>query len=416
VTPTPTATATPGSSTDPQGRIHHIVIVVQENRSFDNLFYGYPGADTATSGAGPSGSRIALTPQSLAAHFDLGHEHQSAQVDVDGGRMDGFWQEPVLPWKHSTPPKHAQYTYVPREEVGPYWAMAKWGVLGDRFFSELDASYVAHQFLIAGQAGNAVNVPDEYPWGCDARSSDSVGIVNGSGTVIKRVFPCFDYKTLGDELDERGVTWRYYAPKYGQGGYTWSAYDAIKHIRETKLWDEHVHAPSANFLTDLASGDIAAVTWVIPAAPDSDHLGDGSLTGPAWVSTVVNAVGRSALWNDTAIVVIWDDWGGLYDHVAPPAGDQFGPGVRVPLLVLSPFALHGSIAHATYTFGSVMRLVEDTFGLAQLTNVDASAASFGADVFDFNTSPRAFPPPFGAPGDRQRIMSEPPSDQPPDNE
>jgi phospholipase C len=158
------------------------------------------------------------------------------------------------------------------------------------------------------------------------------------------------------------------------------------------------------------------VTWVIPQGPHSDHPGNSSAQGPAWVSTVVNAVGASPFWQHSVILVLWDDWGGLYDHVPPPPGDQFGPGIRVPLIVLSPFSLRGSVAHSTYTFGSVMRLIEDTFGLQRLTRVDLSAASLGLDVFDFNQPPRAFGGPFGRAGDRNMILSQPPSLEVPDEE
>ena len=411
----PVATPSPVPATSPQGHVRHIVIVVQENRSFDNLFHACPGADSASAGLEPDGTPVALEPSSLAAHYDLGHEHQSALADVDDGRMDGFALEPVMPWKGSKPPVHGQFVYVPTAQIGPYWAMAKWGVLSDRFFSELDASFVAHQYLIAGQAAHAIDVPSGYPWGCDARPNVKVPIVGPEGTVLRHIPPCFDYATLGDELDAHVRTWRYYAPTYGQQAYTWSAYDAIRDVRTTPLWDEHVVAPETRFLSDIAAGKLADVTWVVPSAPNSDHLGTGSTTGPAWVSSVVDAVGQSSYWNDCVILVLWDDWGGLYDHVAPPAGDEFGPGFRVPLIVLSPYAVHG-VAHTTYTFGSVMRLVEDTFGLPRLTAVDASAAAFGSDVFDFTERRRAFPHPFGEAGDRERMLSTPPSLDPPDDE
>jgi phospholipase C len=408
--PSAVPTQTPG------GRIGHVVIVVQENRSFDNLFHGYPGADTVNAGRTHTRT-VALRPEALGAEYDLGHEHYAAQSDVDAGKMDGFGSNPVMPRKGGPPPpSDPEYVYVPERQVAPYWEMAHRSVLADRFFGELDGSYVSHQFLIAGQAGDAINVPLEIPWGCDSKSNNRIPIVNAQGEKTKLVYPCFEYSTLGDELDDRGIAWRYYAPAIGASGYIWSAYDAIGHIRLTSLWSQHVSSPETQFLADVASGTLDPVTWVVPSGLNSDHQGSGSTTGPAWVSSVVDAVGSSRFWDDSVIVVLWDDWGGLYDHVAPPAGDQFGPGIRVPLLVLSPYARRGAVAHTTYTFGSVMRLVEDAFGLPRLTSVDAGAASFGSDVFDFDQAPRPYPGPFSSASERARILAQPATSIAPDDD
>jgi len=413
--PTPTPLPSPATE-NPRGHLQHIVIIVQENRSFDNLFQGFPGADTVPSGPLQGGGMEPLRPISMTADFDLSHLHASAIKDVDGGKMDGFSTEEVFPGATPTPLPYAMFSYVPHAEIGPYWAMGKSYVVADRFFGELDASYVSHQYLIAGQAGHAINEPNGTPWGCDSPPNSRVAIVNDAGHNTGSVFPCFDYQTLGDELDAKDVVWHYYSQAYGQNGYIWEAYDAIRHIRMTNEWALHARFPQTSILTDIAARKLAAVIWVTPSLANSDHLGSHSTSGPQWVASIVDAIGESPFWKSTAIVVLWDDWGGFYDHVAPPPGDQFGPGIRVPLLVISPFARAGVVAHTTYTFGSIMRLVEDTFDLNRLTTVDAQASSFSTDVFDFNAPPRAFGGPFGNAEDRARVLAEPPSDAPPDNE
>jgi phospholipase C len=415
--PAPPAQAHPSPAPTPQtprGHLRHVVVIVQENRSFDNLFHAFPGADTVDIGQSSQGP-IPLRPMSLAAPYEIGHEHPGALLAVDGGKMDGFLEESVVPHVGTTAPPNAEYVYVPRREVTAYWRMARAGVLADRFFSQLDGSYIAHQYLIAGQAGHAINVPSGYPWGCEASSLDLLPIVDDHGTIVDRVRPCFGYRTLGDRLSEARVPWRYYAPPYGQRAFIWSAFDAIRDIHDSKDWATHVIAPETEILTDLAAGKpLAGVTWVVPNGLNSDHPNSQSTAGPAWVSSVVDAIGQSRNWNDCAIVILWDDWGGLYDHVPPPTYDQFGPGIRVPLIVLSPYALRGSVAHSTYTFGSVMRLIEDTFALRSLGTIDAHAASFASDVFDFGQAPRPYPGPFGSPADRARVLNEPVTSEPPD--
>jgi phospholipase C len=149
--------------------------------------------------------------------------------------------------------------------------------------------------------------------------------------------------------------------------------------------------------TDIAHHRLAAVSWVIPDAINSDHPGNGSDTGPAWVGTVVNAIGKSSYWNSTAILVVWDDWGGFYDSVPPPFLDRKGGlGFRVPMLVVSPYARQsgsgpGYISHTQYEFGSILKFIEDVWGLGQLGTTDKRATSI-SDCFDFTQLPRKFVP------------------------
>jgi phospholipase C len=399
------------------GVIKHVVIVIQENRSFDDLFQGYPGADTASSGLGSSGQTIPLQPISLAEPYDIVHELKQYLQSYDNGKMDGFDKERIVfyqpPPPSYTPPPNPTYGYVPQGEVQPYLTMAAQYVLADKMFaSNLDASFVAHQYLIAAQAAGAVNLPTGT-WGCDGAPSDLVATLLQSRTLGPRVVPCFNYTTLGDELDAKGMSWRFYAPKIGAGGGIWSAYQAISRIRNGPDWTADVISPQTTILNDVPAGKLATVTWVVPNLRDSDHASSKSLTGPDWVASIVNAIGNSPFWSSTAIFVVWDDWGGWYDHVSPPQVDYDGLGFRVPLLVISPYAKQNYVSHVQYEFGSVLRFAEEVTGVPAMAAADARANALDADCFDFAQSPRPFVPIQTNRGPAS-FMREQPSNVPPD--
>ncbi len=213
----------------------------------------------------------------------------------------------------------------------------------------------------------------------------------GPGGESPGPFPCFDYPTLGDELDAAGISWAYYAPAYGSvnAGFKWSAYDAIKHVRYGPAWTGNVISPETSVLADVAVGRLRAVSWVAPNANDSDHAGLNDGSGPQWVASVVSAIGASKYWNDTVVFVLWDDWGGWYDHVSPPQLDVMGLGFRVPLIVVSPYARRGYVSHVQHEFGSVLRFIESVYGVPQLAASDARADDL-SDCFDFAQPVRPF--------------------------
>jgi phospholipase C len=200
-------------------------------------------------------------------------------------------------------------------------------------------------------------------------------------------------------LDAHRISWRYYAPPGDQLGAVWSAFDAIKAIRYGPDWHSSVVTPETAVLGDIRRGRLAQVSWVVPSAPNSDHAypesSDGRSTllatnkGPQWVGSIVNALGASRYWDDTAIFVLWDDWGGWYDHVVPPHVDAVGLGFRVPLIVISPYARTGYVSHVQHEFGSILRFTEESFGLGSLGTSDARADDL-ADCFDFGSAPRSF--------------------------
>jgi phospholipase C len=407
------------------GKIKHIVIVVQENRSFNNLFYGFPGAKTAKFGEDSYGKEIRLRPIGLESSWDIDHSSDAFIAACNGRghipgtrcRMNGFNLESVG-CAMSCPIPHPQYAYVPHAETRPYFDMAKEWVLADEMFaSNFDASsFISHQYIISGQAESAVNYPDSN-WGCPGGPSDMISKVGphrqepyGYEVV------CWNPTTLGDELDEAHVSWAYYAVGYSSGSPgIWSAYQAIKHIYNHADWREDVITPPSQFLTDVANGKLRSVSWVTPTWGNSDHAGSGSKTGPSWVASLVNAIGESKYWDSTVMFIFWDDYGGWYDPAPPAYKDYDGLGMRLPLLIVSPYAKAGYVSHVHYEHGSILKFVEDTFGLERLAASDRRAKSPALDSFNFNAPPRKFVP-IDSPYDRAYFLHQPPDYHIPDSE
>lgn len=389
----------------PQGnQIQHVVIIFQENRTPDNLFHGLPGADIANSGLNSKGQTIPLVMTGLENGYDLNHSYQSFQQMYDGGKMDGA--DLVTVTCTRTPegcPPNPQFIYVDPSQVTEYFNLAAAYTFGDRMFqSNQSASFPAHQFIIAGTStpGSidggiysdyfvSTNPTPDIPTGCPyAAPTSFVTLVDPQGNQEINIFPCFEHLTLMDLLDQAGISWRYYA---GNLNSIWTAPNAIQHLTTTAADWQNVVTPSSQVLIDIAAGNLAQVTWVIPGGLQSDHPGTQSDSGPSWVASVVNAIGSSPYWNNTAIFITWDDWGGLYDHVAPPIYNSYEYGFRVPLLVVSPYAKHGYVSHVTHDFGSILNFVETNFGLPSLGYADSRADNLG-DCFDFSQVPAPFAP------------------------
>jgi phospholipase C len=266
-------------------------------------------------------------------------------------------------------------------------------VLADRMFSSLAGpSFPNHLYTVAAQSGGVISNPNALSWGCDAAPSTTVSVLDLAGNTTQQ-FPCFEMPTVADELETAGVSWRFYAPQRGQTGYIWSSLNAIRHIRLGPLWDQRVFGDD-QFLNDAAAS-LPAVSWLVPDFPVSDHPTHALPGAPGTVSTCegenwtvqhINAIMQSANWPTTMIVLVWDDFGGFYDHVPPPGVDQYGLGPRVPLIVLSPYAKPGLVSHTVYEFGSILQLIETRFRLKGLTARDVEANSL-LDVFDFSQRP-----------------------------
>ena len=384
----PVVPTAPQASKHAQDVIKHIVVIVQENRSFDNLFQGFPGADTVASGRASDGSTVPLQPISMVHGIDPNHGFADFTGSLDGGKMDGF--DKVVGFPRTE--KNMVYAYVPRSEVQPYFDLATSYALADRMFQSNNSnSYVSHQYIIAAQSANVVNNPASLPWGCDAPAGTGVTLMGADGVpyAAPNVAPCFDYQTIGDLLDTAGKSWAYYAPAIADmntgdpAGALWTPYDAIRHIRYGPDWSQDQISPETAILADIAHNTLRNVSIVTPDAFNSDHARFPSTTGPAWVASIVSAIGASPYWKDTAIFVTWDDWGGWYDHVVPPHIDANGAGFRVPLLAISPYAKHGYVSHVPLETSSITRYIEEIFRLPSLGQRDATANA-PDDMFDYS--------------------------------
>ncbi len=369
-------------------KIKHIVVIMQENRTVDNLFNGFPGADTVQT-ATQKGVTVQLKPITLEQGEDVDHSHLAWVKAYDNGLLDNFGHD-----GYGTFP----YAYVPQSETVPYFTLAKDYTFGDRMFqSNTGASFIAHQYMIAGQSANVDENPNEYPWGCDSPPGTTVSLIGPNGTDLPGGFPCFDYQTMADLLDAKAISWKYYSVaitpienRILTKGDIWSAFDAIKHIRYGPDWTKNVISPPAQFFTDIQNGNLAQVTWIMPALSYSDHAGYGSgADGPDWVANLVNAIGSSPFWDSTVIFISWDDWGGWYDHVPPPQVDAMGLGSRVPLIIVSPYAKHAYISETTHEFSGFLTYTEETFNLGNLGQRDVKADDF-ADCFDYTQTPQPY--------------------------
>ncbi|MGA7283180.1 MAG: alkaline phosphatase family protein [Candidatus Cybelea sp.] len=390
--------ATAGSGVEGRSStpIKHVVFIMQENRSFNNLFMGYPGATTASYGYDSRGRKVELHAENLSTGWDLNHSAAAFFADCDGDgklpgthcKMDGWNKK-----RESNDPPNAAYAYVPRKQIEPYWTMAQQYVLADRMFtSNLDASFVSHQYAVAAYASSSVDGP-YADWGCEGGKSDTIQTLTQRRTEGKPIVVCFDNPTIADEADAAGVSWRFYASGVDDDGGIWSSYQADRKIFEGPDWSADVISPAPSFLTDVGRGKLAAITWITPPSWDSsDHAGLFGDKGPAWVTSLVNAIGESKFWNSTAIFVMWDDWGGWFDPVPPVYEDYDGLGFRVPLIAISPYARNGRVTHVRYETASVLRFIEDNFKLGQLAASDARAndPANDLDAFDFSQSPRKF--------------------------
>lgn len=421
--------------------IQHIVLIVQENRTFNDLFATFPGATGTTVGQEKIGSQteaVDLKEVSLRGSRNLNHSYMGFLTAYDGGNMDGF--NLVKYPKNGRPEGSTPYQYVNPADVAPYWTMAQQYALANALFTtQGSASFPAHQDLIRG--GTAIdashslidNPPYGPAWGCDSAPGTKTSLIT-TGLKLERgsgPFPCTSsfpyygsggYKTLRDLLDAKYVSWKYYAPKVGTPGGIWSAFDVIAPVRNGPEWGTNVTWPETNIFSDISGGTLPAVSWVIPDKANSDHPGSGADTGPSWVASIVNALGNSQYWSTSAIVVTWDDWGGFYDPVAPPLprDNQGGPGLRVPMIVVSPYAREtsasqpGYISNTVYGFGSIIRFIEDTFNLGRLGTTDGTSNSM-VDMLDFNQSPRQFQT-IGSKYSRSYFIHQKPSGLPVDSE
>ncbi len=415
--------------------VRNVVFMVKENRTFDVYFGKYPGANGATAGQTCDGGTVPLHPLLDRSSPDITHAWEAALTSYNDGGMNCF--DTITPAKY---PGGGPLGYQVADEadIPNYWLLASTFVLSDNFYSSLHGpSFPNHLYTIAAQSGGVTDNPnaavatlpkapqvaactgsatcpepgeaglepeDVTPytvttgiWGCDADPKVRVPILDEEGEV-EDIYPCLDFKTLGDELTAAGVSWKMYAPvegKYdggfqGSGGYIWTVYDAIRHMRDSPEWAAHV-VPIDDFVVDARAGNLPAVSWISTPTPVSEHTPASVCTGENWTVSVLQAIAAGPQWSTSATFLTWDDFGGFYDHVPPTQVDVYGFGFRVPLLVVSPFARGGTIDHERAEFSSVLKFIETDFDLPPLTARDTNAVDMTQD-FDFTTTvPIALP-------------------------
>jgi phospholipase C len=400
VVPRVSPSSSPAVRRDTRWPIKHVIYLMLENRSFDNLFGRFPGVNGTRVGNMLGQEKPLLRcPDWLPG--DLAHDRASAVGEYHGGRNDDFgianYGDPFA------------YTQFFGPEIPAYWLWAREYAISDNFFaSVLGPSLPNHYFFIAGQSGGTVDNPENISgrpseatagqpggghfksWGCDAQAKPGeqvyVVTVDAQGHETKRG-PCFEFPTVGGQLTRHGIGWRYYAPLPGYLGYMWNAYNGIDEVFHTDLWNEHAQHNIDDLARDIEAGDLPPVTWAVPHFQLSDHPPSSSSFTHNWVMDVVNALMRSDLWKDTALFLTWDEWGGFYDHVPPPQIDPYGLGFRVPLLTISPYARRGVIDDELGEFSTPLRFIADNWGLPHLTPRIAKAHNM-RHIFDFHAKPR----------------------------
>ncbi|MBV8066593.1 MAG: hypothetical protein JO113_01350 [Candidatus Eremiobacteraeota bacterium] len=377
--------------------IQHVVVIIQENRTLDNLFQGFPNANTQSYGLGFGGKIIVLKPTKLAIRWDLGHTHGAFESGYDNGSLEGWDGESCTRAKC---PPNAPYSYVRRADIQQYWTMASsYALADDAFQSNQGPSFPAHQYAVSGTStimDGSKYKASENPGGhkgmnggCTTNSL--VPVIGPNGHEHKKVDSCFVRTSIFTLLDNASLSWHYYQSGGGSG--IWKAVNALKPIwSNTPEYRKDVITNPAQVITDVQNGYLSAVTFVTPTLAASDHAGDTDGTGPAWVASVVNAIGESTFWGSTAIFITWDDWGGWYDHVVPPIYNSYELSFRVPLIVISPYARAGYVSHAQHeNFGSVLHYTEEVFNLPSMNTTDARADDL-SDMFNYGQTPIKFVP------------------------
>jgi phospholipase C len=445
--PLPVSSSVASPPPGPGGKpIKHIVLMIQENRTFNNLFAGFPGATSTTTGeelvkqgTGYVKQSVPLAETDLLRKSNLNHQYIAYQTGYQNGAMDGF--NLIKYGTTGQPEGLAAYQYVNPAQIAPYRTIAsQWGLADELFQTQGSGSFIAHQDLIRG--GTFVNPTESLiddptanaAWGCLSPPGAKTSLIttNLQYERDKGPFPCTtdfpypsQYETLADLLNAKSVSWKYYtpAPIEKSVGALWDAYLVIASICNNQgKCTSNISSPEKNILSDISKGALPAMSWVIPDAENSDHPGySNNDTGPSWVASVVNAIGQSNYWSSTAVIVVWDDWGGFYDEVAPPFHDnQGGAGFRVPMLVISPYVIPGGgshggyISHTVYGFGSIIRFIEDNWKLGRLGTTDKTSTSI-ANMFDFKQSPRTFTK-IAAPYGKAYFLRQKPSGLPVDTE
>ncbi|MGQ0670736.1 MAG: alkaline phosphatase family protein [Actinomycetota bacterium] len=397
--PTPGGAAEPSNSsptpsTGPQGaeKIEHLIFIVQENRSFDHYFGTYPGAEGIPTEDGnftvcvpdPVLDRCVRPYHSSNLLQDGGpHAQRHSEADVNGGRMDGFIQtvidSPIYCADHREAARCLDklgpqgqpdvVSYHDAREIPNYWAYAENFVLQDRMFAPADSwTLPAHLFLVSAWAATCPKPGDPMSCRSDLELQEAAAIQKGGGQE-----PIYAWTDITYLLHEAGVSWAYYVgndtcsvapcPK-ASGKHTVYQQNVLPGFRTVRQNHQLRNIkPHDDYFDAAASGTLPSVSWVMPYSGVGEHprSGEPISAGQAWVTKLINAAMEGPDWDSTAIFLTWDDWGGFYDHVKPPRVDENGYGIRVPGLLISPWAKAGTIDHQILSFDAYLKLIEDLF-------------------------------------------------------
>jgi phospholipase C len=362
--------------------IHHFITLMQENHTFDNYFGTYPGVDgippstcvpiDPRKGRNPCFKPFHIGSNSIAPR-DLDHSAATARLQYNGGRMDGF----ISALRRRNQDGRLAMGYRNGDDMPFYWNLADDYVLYDRFFSSaFGGSYLNHVYWATASPGGGLDrVPDE-----------------GLGNL----------PTIFDRLQKAHVSWKFYVQNY-DAGLNYRTFDSgrfpgnrasqviwVPVLNFARYLDnpaimQHV-VDLSEYYKDLAAGTLPEVSYIAPSGP-SEHPPSNLASGQAFVRGLINALMDSREWESSAFLLAYDDWGGWYDHVKPPKVDNYGYGFRVPALLVSPYARQGYVDSTTLDFTSILRFIEDNWGLRPLTRRDATAKSI-ASGFDFKAPGR----------------------------
>jgi phospholipase C len=375
-------------------KIRHVIVIMQENRSFDSYFGTYPGADGIPRRNGkpsvcvPDGSRC-VSPFHDPVNRDSGGPHQllNAIRDVNGGRMNGFINQarrslaahcpefPQAPACRFADAGRDVLGYHDSREIPNYWAYARHFVLQDHMFEPNDSwTLPSHLFLVSEWSARCSRAGD--PMSC-VNALEKPAKPPGENRKPGAAGPDYAWTDLTYLLHKNHVSWRYYVVRgtepdceggemicgpVRQDAETPSVLNPLPWF--TTVRDDgqlHNIVRTRAFFRAARRGTLPAVSWIVPSNVVSEHPPNLITRGQAYVTSIINAVMRSPDWRSSAIFLAWDDWGGFYDHVVPPRVDENGYGLRVPGLVISPYARRGFIDHQVLSFDAYAKFIEDDF-------------------------------------------------------
>ena len=420
--------------------IRHVVIVMQENRSFDSYFGTYPGADGIPGLAGNPGTVPCVPdprrnrcdrPYHDALNVDYGgpHGHADAVADIDGGRMDGFVAQAEAgatsyckahftdPRCSFLPTRPDVMGYHDRREIPNYWDWASHFVLQDHMFeSDTSWSLPEHLYLVSGWSAKCARKGD--PMSCHSAVEAPASPPSGPLREPGEEAPDYAWTDLTYLLHKYHVSWSYYVQKGAQpdcaddkmfcapvpqSSHTPGVWNPLPWF-DTVRQDHQLRdiKPLSALFADLKNDTLPSISWIVPGDKDSDHPPARITDGQAYVTGVIDSIMRSRAWDSTAIFLCWDDWSGFYDHVVPPGVDRQGYGLRVPALVISPYAKRGYVDHQVLSQDAYLKFIEDDFLHRERIDpttdgrpdsrpdVRENAPLLGnlADDFDFHQKPR----------------------------